>query len=211
MNAAADIFCIDAFTLADLAEEILPLIPVSYAEAYKKNIAKRQTALEKLAAGYLLYRVLGVSGEDRLMRNVYGKPYLKERPGEAPRYFSLSDDEGIAVLAAADFEIGADVHRIGITDARLMRKMLPEIEYAAFLAASPEEKSLLFAETWTALEAKVKCLGTGFACNFRQHPEMLKELCTQTVQISEKYVVSCAARNEFTIRMIPLNALLSNG
>lgn len=205
MNTVVTVVWLDSSALVNRVQDILPLIPASYADAYTKNAGNSQTALEKLAAGLLLRLVLGISDDKQLTRNANGKPYLKQHCGEAPHYFSLSDDEGLVVLAAADFEIGVDVHRAGIVDARLMQKILPGKEYADFLAAPEAEKPLLFAKAWTALEAKVKCLGTGFACDTRRYPELLNGFHVETVQLSEKYVVSCAARNEFAVRILPWN------
>ena len=208
MNAAVTVVWLDSSALSDRVQDILPLIPASYADAYRKNAGNSQTALEKLAAGLLLRLVLGISDDKQLTRNACGKPYLKQQRGEAPLYFNLSDDEGLVVLATADFEIGADVHRAGIVDTRLMQKMLPGKGYVDFLAAPETEKPLLFAKAWTALEAKVKCLGTGFACDIKRHPELLNGFHVETVQLSEKYVVSCAARNEFSVHILPWNGLL---
>lgn len=205
MNAAVTVVWLDSSALADRVQDILPLIPACYADAYKKNAGNYQTALEKLAAGLLLRLVLGISDDKQLTRNACGKPYLKQQRGEAPLYFNLSDDEGLVVLATADFEIGVDVHRAGIVDARFMQKMLPGKGYADFLAAPDAEKPLLFAKAWTALEAKVKCLGTGFIRDTRRHPELLDGVHVEAVQLSEKYVVSCAARNEFAVRILPWN------
>lgn len=205
MNAAVTVVWLDSSALADRVQDILPLIPASYADAYTKNAGNCQTALEKLAAGFLLRLVLGISDDKQLTRNACGKPYLKQQRGEAPLYFNLSDDEGLVVLATADFEIGVDVHRAGIADARFMQKMLPSKGYADFLAAPDAEKPLLFAKAWTALEAKMKCLGIGFVCDYRQHPELLDGFHVETVQLSEKYVVSCAAQNRFSVHTLPWN------
>ena len=208
MNAAVTVVWLDSSVLVDRVQDILPLIPASYADAYTKNAGNRRTALEKLAAGLLLRLVLGISDDKQLTRNACGKPYLKQQCGEAPRYFNLSDDEGLVVLAAANFEIGVDVHCTGIVDSRFMQKMLSDKGYADFLAAPDAEKPLLFAKAWTASEAKVKCLGTGFALDYRQHPELLDGFHVETVQLSEKYVVSCAAQNRFSVHTLPWNGSL---
>ena len=65
----------------------------------------------------LLKKVLGVESSQQLTFGEHWKPYLKEGP-----YFSLSDEEGLSVLAVCDKEIGADLHRTGIADETVIRR-----------------------------------------------------------------------------------------
>ncbi|WP_411845597.1 4'-phosphopantetheinyl transferase superfamily protein [Roseibacillus persicicus] len=108
----------------------------------------------------ILSRYLGERPEDlSFTENQQGKPAL---PGLE---FSISHTAGLSLLAVTTRNpVGIDIERIQIPEDldSLAERIASKAEWAHFLSLSNEDKSNLFFQLWTAKEAFVKALGTGF-------------------------------------------------
>jgi phosphopantetheinyl transferase len=148
----------------------------------------------------LLKSVLGVDRRDQLEFGEHGKPYLKDG-----LYFSLSDEDGLIVLAVSEKEIGTDVHQIGIADESVIRRYFTEDEYNSFIEAPDSEKPLIFGILWSRIEASLKCIGTGLDLDFRNHRDMIDHLYVKHKLLEGGYMLACACDTDFELKIITLS------
>ena len=134
---------------------------------------------------------------------------LLEGDGGGAGYFSLSHTEGMVGLAAADFEVGLDIERISAlpsiaTLLAVAERFFPAADFARIATAPPEEAPLLFARSWTRLEAVLKAEGRGFTEEGAWPKELPNTLCCETECCSD-VMVSCAANAPFRLRCVVLS------
>ena len=158
-----------------------------------------KTADGRTMSRRLLEKLLGVTSFSQLVIGDHGKPYLKDGP-----YFSISDEDGLTVMAVSDKEIGADLHQIGIADEAVVRRYFTAEEYKAFIDASEEEKPLIFGKLWSRTESSLKCIGTGLDLDFRNHRDMIDHLCVKYTLLPGGYILACACEEDFTMHIINL-------
>ncbi|MGC1304335.1 MAG: 4'-phosphopantetheinyl transferase superfamily protein, partial [Caulobacteraceae bacterium] len=94
--------------------------------------------------------------------NPYGRPSL----ASAPFDFNLSHSGSAALIAVARETVGVDIeHRAPDADlAGMARQVMSPIELRQFEALSSEDTRVAaFYDLWTAKEAVIKALGTGFS------------------------------------------------
>jgi len=91
----------------------------------------------------------------------HGKPTLSG--GMSGRHFNLSHSDDRAILAICGAPIGADVERIGAAHEDVAVNYFSPVEAAAFMATPEAERAEAFYRWWTAKEAFLKALGTGFS------------------------------------------------
>ena len=152
----------------------------------------------------LLRRILGIDGAEQLSFGEHGKPYIKDRERSPYEYFSLSDEDGLTVLAVSEKEIGADVHQVGIDDEAVIRRYFTEREYEEYMAAPEAERPLLFGYMWSRIEASLKCIGTGLDLDFRKHRDMIDGLFVRSRLLPRGYVLSCACESDIEMQVITL-------
>ena len=109
--------------------------------------------LSVIAAGVLLYSVLGVRDESSVRFTREGKPYIFG----APR-FSISHSRGRCVLAVGEAPIGVDIEKLDESDLIAAEAALTE-EELEWIKSSPLER---FHVLWTRKESIFKAVG-GFA------------------------------------------------
>jgi 4'-phosphopantetheinyl transferase len=97
--------------------------------------------------------------------NPYGRPGLTDAPFD----FNLSHSGATALLAVAQGTVGVDVEHPD-PDAELVeigRQVMSPAELAAFEALPAARREAAFYALWTAKEAVIKALGTGFSRDAR--------------------------------------------
>lgn len=111
--------------------------------------------LRSLAAGLLLYRVLGVVADEALCYNEYGKPCLKDRD----EHFNLAHGGDFVVLAVDNASVGVDLEKIRPFPKKVASRIFSpaEQEYVA------KRGDLGFYKLWCAKEAVMKAEGLGFS------------------------------------------------
>lgn len=91
----------------------------------------------------------------------HGKPYLA---GDGPKVaFNLSHSDSLAALAISDVELGVDIERIAEAHDSVARQQFSSAEYAALSRLAPDARVPAFYRMWSAKEAVLKALGTGFS------------------------------------------------
>jgi len=96
----------------------------------------------------------------RFTYDTNGKPLLSDWCKGA--WFNLSHSHDLAALAVCEAPVGADIERIGAPHQDVAERFFSSVEAAALLATSEAERGVAFYRCWTAKEAFLKALGTGF-------------------------------------------------
>ena len=121
-----------------------------------------RSAVRRGMAARILARQLGLPREAvAIGHDARGRPLL-EHPRGSGLHLSLATRAGLAAVALAHQPVGVDVEAVDTGTAPPMDVLHPD--EAAWLIAQPQdERPLAFARLWSAKEAYVKALGTGFA------------------------------------------------
>ena len=121
-----------------------------------------RSALRRGMAARILARQLGLPREAiAIGHDARGRP-LVAHPHGSGLHLSLATRAGLVAVALAHQPVGVDVEAVNATAAPPLGVLHPG--EAAWLIAQPQdERPLAFARLWSAKEAYVKALGTGFA------------------------------------------------
>jgi 4'-phosphopantetheinyl transferase len=132
--------------------------------AARRWVASRW-ALRRVLANYLDHEPAGIELEP----DEHGKPRL--RGGAGPE-FNLSHSDGLILVAVSDRPVGVDVEamRPGRDVVALAERSLPAPVAASIRAAAPKERDGVFYRAWSEHEARLKCVGTGFAGALPEQP-----------------------------------------
>ena len=144
---SVDIHILNTDTLEGEVERILPLIAPCYAAKYER-MKVHSGKMQELGAGYLLYKVLGVSKDDQLVLGEKGKPALsmsyKGNCGNAENAktsgctdegttslseFSLSHADNYVVLVVSTEPVGVDIERCDRLTLPVLKRVLPRNYY----------------------------------------------------------------------------------
>ena len=144
-------FC-DAEKIGYLYDKMLMLIPKERAEKANK-LFKENDRILSAAAGFMVTEIFGKDAFEKMSYSEHGKPFF-----EHGKHFSISHSGKFAVLAVSEGNIGIDIETKVSSDERVARRCFTE-EEQAFAKMSTEN----FLRIWTAKEAVLKFLGTGFS------------------------------------------------
>ncbi len=143
-------------------EKYLPLISPERLEKITrmKNDAGKKESLftELLIRGAVIDELKISDSEIKFGYNEHGKPYLMNNPNY---HFSVSHSVDCIVFTSAAFPVGIDVEKISVPNFKIAKRFFTENENN-YINAS-EDKNTAFYKIWTAKEAYIKMLGTGFA------------------------------------------------
>jgi phosphopantetheinyl transferase len=147
-------------TSPDTTAAILPAAWLVATEARPTNLVERsrlrRDLAQRIVARQLGLTVAGVT----IGHDATGRPLL-ERPGGTKLHLSLATRSGLVAVALAEHPVGIDVERVDPTETPPLAALHPA--EAAMLLGLPEAaRPLAFARLWSAKEAYVKALGTGF-------------------------------------------------
>lgn len=121
-----------------------------------------RSALRRGMAARTLARQLGLPRDAiAIGHDARGRP-LVEHPRGSGLHLSLATRAGLVAVALAHQPVGVDVEAVDPGAAPPMDVLHPE-EATRLLAQPQDERPLAFARLWSAKEAYVKALGTGFA------------------------------------------------
>jgi phosphopantetheinyl transferase len=153
---AIDVFLTPVAPLAAdfaAAKTLLPQSRQRKIDRYRQKADK----LRSLAAGLLLYWILGVAKDEDLAYGPQGQPRLA-RPGP---FFSLSHAGEAAALAIGPARLGLDLERdrLNLNLDRLAQKILAPAELAQ-RAKWPNPREFTLA-AWTLKESLAKAVGEG--------------------------------------------------
>lgn len=144
----------------DMTAATLPAAWLVATGARPGNLPER-SQLRREAARQVIARQLGLPADAvTIGHDTKGRPLL-ERPGGTKLQLSLAMRAGIVAVALAEQAVGIDVERVDATEIPPLAALHPA--EAAMLLGLPEAaRPLAFARLWSAKEAYVKALGTGF-------------------------------------------------
>ncbi len=183
------------------ADALALLTPERRAEAAR--IKPEQDRLHCIAAGLLLRRVLGVTADEDVCRNAYGRPELA---GEGP-CFNLSHGGNYAVLAVFRSPVGVDIEPIGEKiPIAIPRRYLQPDELAWLERETTPER---FAWLWTRLESALKADGRGFGLERRDFSVLNSGMPWRLETfLHDGHCISCAAKLSFEVEVNELSAAL---
>lgn len=146
---------------ARLAELLSPDERVRAARFATEQLRDRWTVARAGMRGVLAAEA-GLSPEAlRFTYSANGKPLLSDwREGA---WFNLSHSHDLAALVVCEAPIGVDIERIGAPHEDVAQRFFSQVEAAALLATPEAERAAAFYRCWTAKEAFLKALGTGFS------------------------------------------------
>lgn len=145
----------------DDSAESLPAAWLVSTPARPATLPER-SALRRGMAARILARQLGLPPEAvAIGHDERGRP-LVAHPRGGGLHLSLATRAGMVAVALAHNPVGVDVEVVDDGAAPPLGVLHPE-ESAWLLAQPPENRALAFARLWSAKEAYVKALGTGFA------------------------------------------------
>lgn len=169
-------------------EGILTQIAPCYVQKYKEHkIPKDQR--QELVSGLLLKQYLGVTRDDEIQYNEYGKPY----PASKECCFNLSHSEDCVVLAVADFEVGVDVEKIMKCHEATVKKVFNDKQKEMLSGLCGVERDACFTKIWTECESALKLKGIGFADGWGDIP--VDSCQIHTMRWKDYYISSATQQN----------------
>lgn len=189
-----ELYLADIRGLSGREEQVLPLLTAARRAAVESK-KPEQDRLHAMAAGLLLRQVLGVKSDGDLRSNEFGKRELVK----GGIHFNLSHGGYFAALAVFHTPVGVDIEPVREKVAVIPRRFLLADELAWLEEDTTPER---FAHLWTRLESALKADGRGFGLEHRTfsvlegtEPWHIKTL------FHEGYVISCAAGEDFAVRV----------
>lgn len=186
INNNCQIFIEKTDSIAGRQKEIIQHVSAYYVDKYttisEKGVKTGSnrlcgTANQELLAGYMLYKYLGISSDEQLVRNEHGKPEI----ADGAAFFNLAHSGPYVVLAISDRPVGVDIEhtkRMSFKVAkRIMRK--EQLDRLGGFENESEAFQIELTKYWTQYEAIMKLVGTGFS----------GELDDETMEAYEKRVV----------------------
>lgn len=158
-----------------------------------EQAADGQVRRQKIAAGFLMKKYLGISGDDEISPGRFGKPE-KKKGGE---FFNLSHGGEYVALAVGQTELGLDIEAIW--------EDVPELPECIFtrreldwLRDNPGGESAT--KLWTRLESLLKADGRGFEW-FEREVSAIGDTGQWHIEtvVKNGHVISCAARKPFKL------------
>lgn len=146
------IFYCDMENFEHLYEECVFLLSPKRREKAEKLINKND-ALLSATAGLMMKKALKIENDDMIELNEHGKPFT-----DNGLYFNISHSRRFSMLAVSENEIGIDIEMHETPRNKLIEHCFTK-EEQAFAKMSTEN----FLRVWTAKEAVLKFLGTGFS------------------------------------------------
>lgn len=143
--------------------ETATALPVAWLIASGRSPANlnERSALRRGIARELIARQFSLPHESvTIEHDERGRPMLA-RPAGTGLHISLATRSGLVAVALAHKPVGVDVERIEPSAAPPLASLHPN-ERDALAALPASARPLAFAQIWTAKEAYVKALGTGF-------------------------------------------------
>ncbi len=145
----------------DDSSESLPAAWLVSTPARPATLPER-SALRRGMAARILARQLGLPPEAiAIGHDERGRPLVAQPRGRG-LHLSLATRAGMVAVALARRPVGVDVEAVDARAAPPVAVLHPD-ESAWLLAQPEQERALAFARLWSAKEAYVKALGTGFA------------------------------------------------
>ena len=135
-----------------LLEECVAFLPENRARKVER-LYNKNDALLSATAGLMMKKVLRTTEDSIISYGKHHKPCLEHGP-----FFNISHSRRYSVIAVSENEVGIDIEMHEGPNEKLMERCFTEDEQE--FAKKSEEN---FLRIWTAKEAVLKFLGTGFS------------------------------------------------
>ncbi len=169
-------------------EKALPLLTEKRREKTERYL-KKEDKLLSLMSGLMLKKLLGLNYESDLSYTENGKPYIEHGP-----CFNLSHSKNIAVIAISESNMGVDIEIREDISKGVIDRCFTE-EEKAFASLSTENALRI----WTAKEAVLKLLGTGFSLSPKTFSVMPLEKEREINGVKLKFICIEIENNPVTI------------
>lgn len=146
------IYYCNAEKIGHLFDDMISALPKERAEKANR-LFKENDRILSAAAGFMIFKVFGKNAFENIKYGEHGKPFFEH--GE---FFSISHSGKYAVLAVSKNNIGIDIEVKTEANENVAKRCFSE-EEQVFAKMSTEN----FFRIWTAKEAVLKFLGTGFS------------------------------------------------
>lgn len=146
------IYYCDTAKFDPLYEKMLENLPEER-KLKTEGFSKRKDKLLSAAAGLMVIKIFGKDAFEKILYNEHGKPFF-----ELGKKFSISHSGRFSVIAVSEEEIGIDIEEREIINPAVAKRCFTE-EEQDFAKMSTQN----FLRIWTAKEAVLKLLGTGFS------------------------------------------------
>ena len=184
INNNCQVFIEKTDSIAGRQKVIIPHVSAYYVDKYttisEKGVKTGSnrlcgTANQELLAGYMLYKYLGISSDDQLVRNEHGKPEIAAGyKNESAAFFNLAHSGPYVVLAISDRPVGVDIEQTKRMSYKVAKRIMRKEQLDRLDGFENE-----LTKYWTQYEAIMKLVGTGFS----------GELDDETMEAYEKRVV----------------------
>ena len=178
------------------AEKMQSQLAPYYVEKYHQSKIP-DDAKQELVAGMLLYKYLGISRDDQIGRNPYGKPFLKDEDC----YYNLSHSGKVVVLVVGSCEVGIDVEQVRSFHEATANKVFHSNHTEELHGMHGSARDECFTRIWTQYEAMLKLLGTGFTDRW-DNEQMPQARCSIYTKRYGDYYITCATEHEATQKWI---------
>lgn len=169
-NNNCQIFIEKTDSIAGRQKEIIPHVSAYYVDKYttisEKGVKTGSnrlcgTANQELLAGYMLYKYLGISSDDQLVRNEHGKPEI----ADGAAFFNLAHSGPYVVLAISDRPVGVDIEQTKRMSYKVTKRIMRKEQLDRLDGFENESEAFQIELTkyWTQYEAIMKLVGTGFS------------------------------------------------
>lgn len=192
MERTVDIYLLDAAKLEPVASQCLLLLTQSRRKAVEQY-QNQPARLRSIAAGLLLYQILGIRDDADLTYNEFGKPFLS---AGGPQ-FSLSHAGHYAALAVAPFPVGVDIEPMKEAYPQILCRYF-SLEELEWLHQDPGRER--FYTLWTRLESALKAEGMGFACRNRTFSILDDSPLLFINKVYEGHMIACASAENFELQ-----------
>lgn len=126
----------------------------------RKEDARRAILSEAMIRLIIISR-LDIRNQDIvLVKNEYGKPFLKDYPDFQ---FNVSHSGEWVVCAVHHLPVGIDVEQIQPMDMKIAQRFFSDQEYCDLMERNQAEQLLYFFDLWTLKESYIKALGKGLS------------------------------------------------
>ncbi|CAN7281555.1 4'-phosphopantetheinyl transferase superfamily protein [Bosea sp. LjRoot90] len=146
------------------ADNTAPALPAAWliaTQAQPANLPERST-LRRSLARKVLARQFGLAEDAvEIGHEPAGRPLIVAPHGSG-LHLSLATRAGLVAIALAHLPVGVDVEQVALASEPPLAVLHPD-ERSWFESLPAPARPLAFAQLWSAKEAYVKALGTGFA------------------------------------------------
>ncbi|MEC0202476.1 4'-phosphopantetheinyl transferase superfamily protein [Paenibacillus lautus] len=130
-----------------------------YVSKFRRASDYQRSVLGDAMVHRILRDKLGLDPKNiEIIRNAYGKPFLKDHDN---LHFNVSHSGHWIVCAVSHEPVGIDVEKIEAIDMDIAKRYFHKTEFNALLHCDPSVRLSRFFDLWTLKESYIKAVGKG--------------------------------------------------